>query len=70
MIFYDALIDEFSRRNIVLRRRFVRIRRSPRAGIDLEPPKLGVVTFKYLFDSVIYAMLTAGVFGWLWPKWL
>jgi hypothetical protein len=27
-----------------------------------------VVTFKHLFDSVIYALLTAGVFGWLWPK--
>jgi hypothetical protein len=27
-----------------------------------------VVTFKHLFDSVIYAVLTAGTFGWLWPK--
>src|SRR5439155_869646 len=27
-----------------------------------------VVTFKHLFDSVIYAVLTAGIFGWLWPK--
>jgi hypothetical protein len=27
-----------------------------------------VVTFKHLFDSVIYAALTAGIFGWLWPK--
>jgi hypothetical protein len=27
-----------------------------------------VVTFKHLFDSVIYAALTAGAFGWLWPK--
>ena len=27
-----------------------------------------VVTFKHLFDSVIYAALTAGTFGWLWPK--
>ena len=27
-----------------------------------------VVTFKHLFDSVIYAALTAGVFSWLWPK--
>ena len=26
------------------------------------------VTLKHLFDSVIYAVLTAGVFGWLWPK--
>jgi hypothetical protein len=26
------------------------------------------VTFKHLFDSVIYAALTAGTFGWLWPK--
>ena len=24
-------------------------------------------TLKSLFDSLIYAMLTAGVFGWLWP---
>jgi len=27
-----------------------------------------VVTLKHLFDSVIYAMLTAGAFGWLWPR--
>jgi hypothetical protein len=25
------------------------------------------VTFKHIFDSLIYALLTAGVFGWLWP---
>jgi len=27
-----------------------------------------VVTLKHIFDSVIYAVLTAGTFGWLWPK--
>ena len=27
-----------------------------------------VVTFKHLFDSLIYAGLTAGTFGWLWPR--
>jgi hypothetical protein len=27
-----------------------------------------VVTFKHIFDSLIYAVLTAGVFAWLWPK--
>jgi hypothetical protein len=27
-----------------------------------------VVTLKHLFDSVIYAVLTAGTFGCLWPK--
>jgi hypothetical protein len=27
-----------------------------------------VVTFKHVFDSLIYAALTAGTFGWLWPK--
>ena len=27
-----------------------------------------VVTLKHLFDSVIYALLTAGTFAWLWPK--
>ena len=27
-----------------------------------------VVTLKHLFDSVIYAALTAATFGWLWPK--
>ena len=27
-----------------------------------------VVTLKHLFDSVIFALLTAGTFGWLWPK--
>lgn len=24
-------------------------------------------TFKSIFDGLIYALLTAGVFGWLWP---
>lgn len=24
-------------------------------------------TLKFLFDALIYAVLTAGVFGWLWP---
>jgi len=27
-----------------------------------------VVTIKHLIDSVIYAVITAGTFGWLWPK--
>jgi hypothetical protein len=27
-----------------------------------------VVTFKHIFDSAIYAVLTAGTFAWLWPK--
>ena len=27
-----------------------------------------LVTLKHLFDSLIYAVLTAGIFGWLWPK--
>jgi hypothetical protein len=27
-----------------------------------------VVTLKHLFDSVIYALLTAAIFSWLWPK--
>jgi hypothetical protein len=22
----------------------------------------------YLFDSIVYALITAGTFGWLWPK--
>lgn len=26
------------------------------------------VTFKHIFDSLIYAALTAGVYAWLWPK--
>jgi hypothetical protein len=26
------------------------------------------VTFKHVFDGLIYALLTAGTFGWLWPK--
>jgi hypothetical protein len=25
-------------------------------------------TFKSLFDGLIYALLTAGIFGWLWPS--
>ncbi len=27
-----------------------------------------VVTFKHLFDALVFALLTAGVFAWLWPK--
>jgi len=27
-----------------------------------------VVTLKHLFDSVIYALLSAATFSWLWPK--
>ena len=27
-----------------------------------------VVTFKHLFDSIIFALLTAATFAWLWPK--
>jgi hypothetical protein len=26
------------------------------------------VTFKVLADGLVYALLTAGVFGWLWPR--
>jgi hypothetical protein len=26
------------------------------------------VTFKHVFDGLIYGLLTAGTFGWLWPK--
>jgi hypothetical protein len=26
------------------------------------------VTCKHLFDSLTYALLTAAIFGWLWPK--
>ena len=26
------------------------------------------VTFKHAVDGLIYALLTAGVFGWLWPR--
>lgn len=25
-------------------------------------------TFKYVFDGLIYALLTGGIFGWLWPS--
>jgi hypothetical protein len=25
-------------------------------------------TFKSMFDGLVYALLTAGVFGWLWPR--
>jgi hypothetical protein len=27
-----------------------------------------VVTLKHLFDGLIYALLTAATFAWLWPK--
>jgi len=27
-----------------------------------------IVTLKHIFDSVIFAVLTAAVFGWLWPQ--
>jgi hypothetical protein len=26
------------------------------------------MTMKSCLDGVIYALLTAGVFGWLWPR--
>jgi hypothetical protein len=26
------------------------------------------VTFKEVFDGLVYALLTAGTFGWLWPR--
>ena len=26
------------------------------------------VTLKHIFDGLIYSLLTAGVFGWLWPS--
>jgi hypothetical protein len=25
-------------------------------------------TLKHMFDGLVYALLTAGVFGWLWPR--
>lgn len=25
-------------------------------------------TLKYVFDGLVYGLLTAGVFGWLWPR--
>ena len=25
------------------------------------------MTFKHVFDGLVYALLTAGIFGWLWP---
>lgn len=27
-----------------------------------------ITTFKNIFDGLVYALLTAGVFGWLWPS--
>lgn len=27
-----------------------------------------VVTFKHVLDGLIYGLLTAGTFGWLWPR--
>lgn len=26
------------------------------------------ITLKHMFDGLIYALLTAGTFGWLWPR--
>jgi len=26
------------------------------------------VTFKEVVDGLVYALLTAGTFGWLWPR--
>ena len=26
------------------------------------------ITLKSMFDGLIYALLTGGVFGWLWPQ--
>jgi hypothetical protein len=25
-------------------------------------------TIKHMFDGLVYALLAAGVFGWLWPR--
>ena len=25
------------------------------------------MTLKHAFDGLVYALLTAGIFGWLWP---
>ena len=30
--------------------------------------QLWSTTFKHVFDGLIYACLTAGTFGWLWPR--
>jgi hypothetical protein len=27
-----------------------------------------VTSFKFMIDGVVYGLVTAGVFGWLWPK--
>jgi hypothetical protein len=27
-----------------------------------------VTTLKYIFDGLVYGLLTGGVFGWLWPR--
>ncbi len=34
-------------------------------GIWIQKP--WTMTLKHVFDGLIYAMVTAGVFGWLWP---
>jgi len=26
-----------------------------------------MITFKFIFDGVVYGLVTAGTFGWLWP---
>ena len=26
------------------------------------------MTLKYMFDGLVYSLLTAGIFGWLWPR--
>ncbi|MGH9579745.1 MAG: hypothetical protein ACRD2R_02020, partial [Terriglobales bacterium] len=30
--------------------------------------QLWSVTLKHMFDGLVYGLLTAGVFGWLWPR--
>jgi hypothetical protein len=27
-----------------------------------------ITTLKSMFDGLVYALLTAGTFGWLWPR--
>jgi hypothetical protein len=36
----------------------------------LVPPLMRswIRTLKSMFDGLIYALLTASVFGWLWPR--
>ena len=61
---WDAVSDSVPRRR---HRSLPGVRTRTNPGLDLERADVGRDR-EALFDGLIYALLTAGTFGWLWPK--